>query len=201
MTLVQIKSCRNGNKPLFEGHFHSMAACLEQAVAEQVNLEKADLRNINLTNANLDGANLAGAHFTGANLSGANLSEANLKGARFEGASLYNTCLCYSDLHACNFESASFGATDMTGCDLSGSRFSTLSCFGLDFALVENMQGCVFRDPGGTICEMSRPPVAIKGPGVNPVVFMDRHVKIGSHIGSYTEFLDGFFPEAGKQHK
>lgn len=174
---------------LYEGDFPSLSACLEQAVAEHINLDGIDLHNANLINANLDDAVMPNANLSGANLSGANLSESIFTGSNFAGTALYNTCLCYSDLSYCDFGEAAFGATDITGCDLSESRFSTLSTFTLDFNHVRSMTGCVFRDPGGTLCAMSRPPVVIHGLGNGPVILLDHHAKLGGIVRPYRDWL------------
>lgn len=181
MTKYQLRSTQN-HAVLFEGEFTSFRACLERAIYLKLNLDHIDLRHQNLSNASLDEARMHGADFTGANLSGANISEARLAGARFTGAALYNTCLALSDLAGCDFENASFGATDVFGAVLSHARFSTLSCFTLDFTRVQAMQGCVFINPDGRVSRMSRPPVVIQGLSVSPVVMMDEDVRAGQNL-------------------
>ncbi len=188
MPLIKLKSTED-DTVLYQGQFVSVTACLESAVTQQINLENIDLQNANLMNANLDEAKMPGANLSGANLSGANLSESQLNGANITNAALYNTCLCYSDISYCSFEDSSFGATDITGANLAESRFSTLSTFSLDFTLVGNMEGCVFRDPGGTLCAMSRPPIVLSGLPNGPLVLMDHQVKIGARIHPYREWL------------
>lgn len=170
------------NLALFKGQFTNFKDCLEQAVKNRITLERADLRNKNLTNANLDDAIMPGADLSGSNLSGANLSEAYLRGSNFSGAALYNTCMNDSNISACNFADASFGATDIHGTIISDSQFSTLSCFTLDFPRTRQMSGCIFINPDGRICTMSKPPIVIRGAGNDPIILMDRHVKSGHNI-------------------
>ena len=177
----QIRSIKDGTV-LFEGQFSSFKACLEQAVQDRVALNCVDLRNKNLINANLDDATMPGADFTGSNLTGANMSEAYFKGANFSGSALYNTCFYDSNLTACNFDGAFFGATDIHGTILSHSQFSTLSCFYLDFVRVRQMTGCIFINPDGRICQMSKPPIVIRGMGRDPIILLDHHVKSGHNI-------------------
>ncbi|GJL85188.1 MAG: hypothetical protein DHS20C02_09630 [Micavibrio sp.] len=188
MPLIKLQSDQD-NRLLYEGDFPTVTACVEQAVSEQIDLKNVNLHNANLINANLDEAQLQNANLSGANLSGANLSEAHLKGANMDGAALYNTCFCYSNLSYCDFGNSAFGGTDIVGCDISESRFSTLSAFTLNFVLARNMAGCVFRDPSGTLCSMSRAPVVIHGLQNGPLVLMDYHVKIGHAVKSYHEWL------------
>jgi hypothetical protein len=185
----QIRSVKTGDV-IFEGRFRSFIACLEQTVREKINLRHADLRNKNLMNANLDDAQLTGADFNGANLTGANLSESMLENACFQNAVLYNTCFAYSNLRRCDFNGTSFGATDITGCDISFSRFSTLSCFTLDFMAAKNMMDCAFIFPCSTFSRMSRPPVVIKGLQASPIVFMDTHIKTGDSIIAEAHIID-----------
>ncbi len=189
MPLIKLRSDQD-NHLLYEGDFPTLTACLEQAVGEQINLKGVNLHNANLINANLDEAQLQNANLSGANLSGANLSESHLKGANMTGTALFNTCFCYSDLSYCDFGNSTFGGTDIAGCDISESRFSTLSAFTLNFDLARNMAGCVFRDPAGVLCAMSRAPVVIHGLQNGPVVLMDHHVKIGTTVKSYNEWLN-----------
>lgn len=187
MRTIEIKT--TGGVLLYRGRFRSFTEALEKAVAEKIDLADADLSHRNLSGAALDDARLARARFTNANLSGANLSEAQLSGADFTGAALYNSCFAWSDLRHCNFEDSSFGGTDITGAQLSGSLFSTLSCFQLDFSQVQNMEGCVFKDLGGQICAMNKPPIVIQGLLPAPIVFMDQHVRIGSILRPYGKAL------------
>ena len=174
---------------LFEGKFISFKACLERAIQDRINLRHADLKNTNLMNANLDDAQLSHADFSGANLTGANLSESELQKATYINSVLYNTCLAYSDLRQSNFDGASFGATDITGCDISFSRFSTLSCFSLDFFNVKHMRDCCFVNHDGILSRMSRPPVVIRGLQSLPVVFMDRHIRTTDKIITDQEII------------
>lgn len=188
MPLIKLQSDQDDHL-LYEGNFPTLVACLEQAVRDRTDLTGINLHKANLMNANLDEAQMPYANLSGANLSGANLSEAFLKGANFMGCALYNTCFCYSDLSYCDFGDSSFGSTDIAGADISESRFSTLSSFTLDFNLARNMVGCVFRDPSEMLCAMSRPPVVIHGLQNGPLVMMDHHVKIGSIVKPYNEWL------------
>jgi hypothetical protein len=181
MQHYRLESVHTG-QTLYEGRFYSLVACLENAIANRINLNFVNLRNLNLSNANLDDGLLAHADFTNTNLSGANLSEATLSGALFNGAALYNTFLCESDLTRCDFKNASFGATDIHDADLSRSQFSTLSCFTLDFTRARSMNGCVFFNPDGKICKMSRPPIVIRGLMHDPIVLMDDTIKAGHNL-------------------
>ncbi|MCB9983347.1 MAG: pentapeptide repeat-containing protein [Rhodospirillales bacterium] len=177
----QLRSIKD-DSVLFEGRFETLKACLEQAVADRVALHCVNLRCQNLTNANLDDALMPGADFSGANLTGANMSESYFKDTNFTGTALYNTCFCDSNISACNFEDASFGATDIHGAILSQARFSTLSCFNLDFVTARAMTGCVFTNPDGTLCPMSRPPIVVRGAGNEILVQLDHHTKTGHNI-------------------
>ncbi len=167
---------------LFEGFFENFKTCLENAVADKAILNHADLTNRNLTNVNLDDAIMPGANFTNSNLTGANMSEAYFKDARFNGAALYNTCFYDSNLTGCDFTDASFGATDIFGTIISNARFSTLSCFTLDFQSVRNMDGCLYISRDGHICRMSKPPLVVHGYTRKPIIFMDDHVKAGHNL-------------------
>lgn len=189
MRTIQITSVIS-NKILYEGKFRSVKACLEQAARDKACLEGADLRYANLANANLDEIIMPRAVLNGANLTGANLSEAVLVEADFSGAALYNACLCHSDLRRCNFRDASFGATDIAGANISGCRFSTLSSFHLDFNTTADMRGCVFHDPAGPPCPMSRPPVVIAGLFSSPVVVFDRHIKVGGTVRAHERWFN-----------
>jgi len=164
---------------LFEGFFKDFKTCLETAIAGKAILNNADLSNRNLSNVNIDDAIMPGADFSHANLSGANMSEAYFKNARFTGAALYNTCFYDTNLTGCDFTDASFGATDIFGAILSGARFSTLSCFSLDFHNAREMSGCIFKSPDGRVSRMSKPPIVIRGMGKDPVIFLDDHLKSG----------------------
>ncbi len=167
---------------LFEGFFENFKTCVETAVAGKAILNRADLSNHNLSNANLDDAIMPEADFTNSNLTGANMSEAYFKGSRFSGSALYNTCFYDTNLTSCDFSNASFGATDIFGSILSNAKFSTLSCFSLDFHTVRQMDGCVFRNIDGRICRMSKPPIVVRGMGRSPIIFLDDHVKSGHNI-------------------
>ena len=170
----------DSNTVIFSGQYNSFLECLEDAALSGLPLAGLDLKHQNLTNANLDGASLIRADFTGANLTGANLSEAYLQGGIFENTSLFNTCFCYSDLRSCDFRSASFGGTDITGANISHSTFSSLSCFDLDFWHTDNMDGCRYINPNGTISPMSQKPIIIKGLMNTPILILDHDVHIGA---------------------
>jgi len=185
MTYYALRSSRN-NDLLFEGRFLSFVACLEQAVRDRISLPHLDLSRKNLSNANLDDAILPDADFTQTNLSGVNLSESTLKGARFHGAALYNACLADSNLTGCDFQSASFGGTDIHNTILSQARFSTLSCFSLDFTRTRHMGGCLFVNSDGSVSKMSRPPLVIKGLGHDPVIVLDEEVRAGHNRIDHT---------------
>lgn len=178
----KITRSTHNDRILFEGRFENFKGALEQAVSDRVALNGVNLRNLDLSNTNLDDAVMPYADFTGSNLSGANISESYLKNANFTGAALYNTCLCDSNLTTANFHSASFGATDIHGCIITGAQFSTLSCFSLEFSNVRNMGGCVFINPDGRICTMSKPPIVVRGLGRDPLIIMDEAAKSGYNI-------------------
>lgn len=177
----QLRS-KNDGVVLYEGRFKNYKTCLEQAIKDRVALNCVSLRNLNLSNANLDDAVMPEADFTGCNLTGTNLSEAYLKGSTFKDSALFNACCNESNMTACNFTGSSFGATDIHGSIITNSQFSTLSCFSLDFHWVREMNGCIFVNPDGRICEMSRPPVVIRGVGRAPIILLDRHVKAGHNV-------------------
>lgn len=173
MKTYTISSIQTGSA-LYEGVFESFTHCLEQAVREEINLSHADLRNRNLGNACLDDGMLENADFSGCNLTGANLSETRLRGASFYGADLYNACMACADLSHCSFEEASFGATDISGSDISFARFSTLSCFTLDFMSARRLKNCTFIQGGRLIISWSTPPVVVRGIGRKILVFAEQ---------------------------
>lgn len=181
MQYYRIYSNHN-SQTLFEGRFYSFKACLERAVSDNISLAHADLKNLNLSNANLDGADFSQADFSNTNLTGANLTESNLHSASFNGAALYNTFLCESDLSGCDFKNASFGATDIHDTNLTRAQFSTQSCFTLDFTKARSMIGCLFFNPDGKVCAMSRPPIVIRGLTHEPIILMDNTIKSGANI-------------------
>ncbi len=186
MTYYTLRSTRDSSV-LYEGHFHSFVACLEHAIRNRIPLPHIDLRHKNLSNAMLDEAILPHADLSYTNLTGTNLSESYLKGASFEGAALYNTCLAISNLTACNFENATFGATDIHNTILSHARFSTLSCFSLDFTHTRQMEHCAFIHPDGKVSKMSRPPLVIKGFGKTPLIVLDDVVQSGHNVLNHTK--------------
>ena len=172
---------------LYEDSFPSFAACVEQAIADNVNLAGADFRNRNFSNACLDDGLFERADFSGANLTGANLSEARLNNAFFTNADLYNTCLAYSELKNCDFSGSSFGATDIAGTDIGGARFSTLSCFSLDYSSARAMPGCRFINDRREDFFFSNPPVVIRGVGPRLLVFGENNWMNGTEILPYPE--------------
>lgn len=180
MTYYTITSIQDG-RSLYCGDFTTFRACIETAVSAGISLHHADLRQTNLLNATLDGADLRGADFTGANLTGANLSEAKLDNALFFGTALMNAVLCESSLKGTHFIDSSFGATLLDSALLDQAHFSGLSTFSLDFTVVQKMRNCVFLNPCGTICPITRPPVVIQGLS-HPFIVMDRHMKIGHAV-------------------
>ncbi len=169
---------------LFEGNYTEFKFCVEAAVRQQIALNFADLRGANLMNAELDEGCFKGARFDHANLTGANMSESNLEEASFYGAVLYNTCLCEANMKDAQFLGAGFGATDLSYADIRGACFDTSSALDLKFSEVENMDQALYYDRTGVICEMSRPPITIKGLEY-PVVLFDQHMKVGSAVLSY----------------
>lgn len=178
MKYYELKTKDTGEN-LFAGHFASFKHCLEKAVEKHIQLANIDLKNKNLSNANMDDAFLPGADLTGTNLTGANLSESNLEGAKIRNASLFNTCLNLSNLSMCDFEGSLFGATDITDCIIDSAKFSTLSCFTLNFSGVKSMRDCTFTNLEGQISTMSKPPVIIQGLTRQPLIIMDRDIKSG----------------------
>ncbi len=187
MPLLKIKNHRTG-ETIFEGAFDSAKACIEQAVRENTCLDYADLRYANLANAALDDIVMRHALLDNTNLTGANLSEAKLDGTSFTSATLYGACLCVSSLRSCHFEGASFGASDISGSDVSECRFSTLSALRLNFIDAEKIENCQFTDGSGQTCPFSLPPLYVSGLAM-PVVFMDEHLKIGTIVKSYQDWL------------
>lgn len=183
MTYYQIKNYIT-NTPIFEGHFKTFSYCLEQAVADNVAMNYADLRHQDLSSANLDGAIITNSTFSGSNLMGANLSEANLSKSTFHNCDLQAACMSYSNLNQCDFRGALFGATLINDTHMENTKFSTLSCFDLDFFSVANMNGSTFCSGHDEIYEMSRSPIVIKGLLNTPVIILDKYIKIGSEVFS-----------------
>lgn len=177
--------CKTSGDILYQGPFHSLKDCLEQAVQENVDLKGADFRHCNLSGATLDDARLGNADFSGANLSGANLSESVLDSCLFVNANLVDTCLSYSRLNGSDFQGARFGATDIAGAQLSLCTFSGLSTFSLDFMSADSMQGCIYIHHSGQEIIMQHPPKVLKGLLHTPVIMFDGQVLIGSHCLSF----------------
>ncbi len=188
MPRLQIKNHRTG-ETLYEGSFDTAKDCIEQAASEGVNLDYADLHHTNLSNAALDDIVMRHARLDGSNLTGANLSEARLDGTSFTNTTMHGACLCESSLKGCNFEGASFGATDITGSILQNCSFSTLSAFTLNFINAKTVKDCRFEDNTKAICPFSKPPVILQGLAL-PVILLDRHLKIGSTIKTYQDWLN-----------
>ncbi|MCB9990985.1 MAG: pentapeptide repeat-containing protein [Rhodospirillales bacterium] len=186
MPQLEIKNHKTG-EIIYTGHFTSAKACLEQAVADRVCLDYADLRHANLCNAGLDDVVMRYARLDHANLTGANLSEAHLQGTRFSGTVLHGACLCVSDLRQCDFTGSLFGGTDIAGCTISGTNFSTLSAFSLNFIDTAELNGCIYHSSTGVSCAFSQPPLLLQGLPL-PVVFMDRHLKIGTCVKTYEDW-------------
>lgn len=180
MTYFTITSIQDG-RILYSGEFSTFRDCIETAVSAGTSLQHADLRQANLLNASLDGADLRGADFTGTNLNGANLSEAKLDNALFYGTSLINAVLCESSLKGAQFIDSRLGATLIDSAALDQAHFSGLSTFSLDFTGVQTMRHCLFLNPCGTICPMTRPPVVIHGLS-RLFIVMDAHLKIGHSV-------------------
>lgn len=166
--------------PLFEGHYTTLIDCLETAVSMKTDLSYIDLKHQNLSNANLDNAHMPHANFSGANLTGTNLSESTLNNAIYFDATLYNTCFAYSDLKGSDFRGASFGATMIEGCTIKSSKFSTLSCFDLDFPNAFDMHGCTFEALDGKLHNMSCHPIIVKGFLNKPIIIMDHTIALGT---------------------
>lgn len=187
MPKLEIKNHRTGST-IYEGHFQNAKECIEQAVHDNVCLDYADLHHANLSNASLDDAVMRHARLDFVNLSGANLSEARLDGASFYNATLHATCLCYSSLENTRFDHALFGATDITGCPVIQARFSGLSAFTLNFVDAHSIDRCIYRASSGIPCPFSTAPLVINGRDM-PVIFLDRHLIIGSLAKTYNEWL------------
>jgi len=186
MKSILIRDYRNG-AVIFSGCYSDLGTALAAAVAAGHDLAYADLSRANLVNAALDEAQLRGARLCGANLTGANMSEGCYDGADFSNACLHGACLAGASLRDCNFDGALFGATDIAAARLGGCQFSTLSAFGLNFADTAQLEACTFIDPAGQHCPFSRPPLLLHGLPV-PVVLMDEHLKIGSHVKTYRDW-------------
>ncbi|MDB2682904.1 pentapeptide repeat-containing protein [Alphaproteobacteria bacterium] len=187
MKLFTIKS--TNEKTLHKGHYKTFKHCVEAANEAAINLEHANLSHSNLSNANLDGINLCNANFTGSNLTGANLSEANLSNSLFKDCDLYNTCLSESNLTNCDFTNASFGATDINGADISHSKFTTLSCFTLEFTQTKNMKNCEFTNVSGIKIPFSTPPIVIYGHNPQPLILLGNTFLKGHEISNQTSFI------------
>ncbi len=186
------------NSIIYEGEYNNIKECLEHAVNNDLSLSHINLKNQNLTNANLDGCYMPYANFCGANLTGANLSEADLSGSIFYNCGLYNTCLSYTNLQNCDFRDTDFGATMIEGANLQGCKFSTLSSFNLDFQYAASMSNCVFETFEGESCNMSVPPIVIKGLLSVPIIIFDDLIKIGAktfskaHLPQLSEILSTY---------
>jgi uncharacterized protein YjbI with pentapeptide repeats len=178
---------------LFAGTFPDFQSCLQAAIDDRIPLHYADLRGMNLLNMEMDGADLRHASFSGSNLSGVNLSEALLDGTNFNGATLFGAVLCESRMIGASFDDAFFGGTDISHADCSDITISTLSAFDLHFENAASIKGARYINPCGTICPISRPPVVVRGLA-RPVIFMDRHIKIGHEV---FETLDVHHPGFG----
>ncbi|MCB9973611.1 MAG: pentapeptide repeat-containing protein [Rhodospirillales bacterium] len=187
MNLFQLKKT-GSEEILYEGVFDTLKACVEAAVCGGICLDYVDLRGANLMNAEMDDSIFNHARFDRANLTGANLSAAQLSGAVFQDAVLYNTCLCEAVMTQAQFFGASFGASDIAWADLTGAMFDTLSSLDLNFSEALMTSSSFFYDRTGTICEMSRPPVVIKGLS-HIVVLFDEYMKVGSAVLPYDVWL------------
>ncbi len=174
----EILSNKNG-AALHQGQFNSLRHCIETAIYAGIDLSYANLRHKDLQNGNFDDGILNHADFTGSNLTGANLSEAQLSHAIFTNTDLYNTCLAYSCLASANFKSANFGATDITQANLAHASFAGLSAFTLDFRLAQDIRGCNYTAPDGTVCSFSQPPMIIHGQ-LKPCAILDNHIIYGN---------------------
>lgn len=174
---------------LFAGEYDSIKDCIEDAVRNEINLDYVDLRGVNLMNADLDEGMFNHARFDHANLTGANLSGTKLNGACFRNATLYNTCFCEAQLSGAQFFGASFGATDIDWADISKTCFDTLLALDLQFSDALLMQSALYYDRTGTICNLSHPPVVIKGLQ-NVVVLFDDHMKVGSVVLPYPSWME-----------
>lgn len=186
MPQLQIKNHRT-EEIIYHGQFNSAKDCVEQAAQDNVCLDYADLRHANLSHVSLDDAIMRHARLDHANLTGANLSEARLSGTSFAGVTLHGACLAFSALDGCNFENCEFGGTYIAGAVLDNARFSALSAFSLNFIDAERMDDCIYTAASGVSCPFSRPPLAINGLAL-PVVFLDRHLKIGRSVRTYEEW-------------
>jgi hypothetical protein len=186
MRLHQIKSIHGD--VLYEGFAPSFKELLVEAVEEGASLQYANLRKQNLQIANLDGADFRGACFHGANLRGANLSECLLEEADFRLADLAETCLAESSMIMCKFDGAYFSSgTIITGADFSGSTFSCPTFFNLKLSDAASTYQAIYSHMGEIDCPIAQTPIVIHGlPFV--VVFMDKHLKIGTEVKTYAEW-------------
>lgn len=177
------------NRTLFSGKYNTFEDCLEDAIFQKTDLSYIDLKYKNLSNLNLDGAIMPYADLKGSNLIGANMSECYLDGTIFDDSSLYNTCFAYSQMPSCSFLGCQFGATMIEGCNIQDSKFSTSSCFDLDFYLTTAMSGCIYVDQNYRTHKMSEPPSVLKGFLNTPIIILDQSIKVGSQFFSYEDAL------------
>lgn len=183
MKYHQIKSIHGD--VLYEGFAPSFKALLEEAVTERANLQYANLRKQNLLIANLDGADFHGACFHGANLREANLSECLLDECDFRLADLSETCLAESSMLMCKFEGAYFSSgTIVTGTDMGGSTFTCPTVFSLKLSDTASTFQAIFSHMGEIDCPITQTPIVISGLPFQ-IVFMDKHLKIGSEVKTY----------------
>lgn len=166
---------------IFSGLFLDIKSCVEAAICERICLDYADLRGANLTNAELDEGQFSYARFDQANLTGANMSCANLKGAIFRQATLYNVCFCESVMTNAQFFEVQFGGSDIAWTDISNASFDGYSALDLNFSECLFSNNTKYYDHTGSVCEMTRPPLLIKGLKY-PVIFFDRHLKVGPAV-------------------
>ncbi len=187
MNVFTIKS--NDGKILYKGQAGSVKTCIEDAIAQNICLENANLKYLNLSNVNLDGGQLRNTDFSGSNLSGANLSEADLSHGTFNNCELYNACLVDSLMDHTDFQGASFGATDISGSVLRNSKFSTLSCFSLEFIHAKTIRNCIFKAASGQIHHFSKAPIVIKGYAQHPIVLFENTALHGHNSLDPAKFI------------
>ncbi len=185
MKKIAIRTWETG-RTLFESSARSLREAVEQAVRENIALDGADLIRANLSGGMLDGARLRGARLRGANLTGVNMSESDCAGTDLREAVIHGGCLACSDFSRSSFEFASFGATDISGAVFSGCRFSGLSVFTLDFSSCKAMQDATYTEDS-LLYPLTSPPVVIHGLRY-PIIFLDRHLKIGCAIEPYEKW-------------
>lgn len=168
-------------KILFEGRFSSLRHGVELAVEERVDLRGINLRLANLAGARLDNARMTGGCFWGANLKGTNFAGAILENCDFRTANFLDTCLAEAVCRGADFSGAYFSRTIVRTADLADTRFSCPSLFNIDLVESKSLAGAVYNHLGEVECDLSSPPLIIRGLE-KPLVFMDDSILVGTKI-------------------